>query len=695
MQKSQQKVFLGQALSACADFLTEYLPLANAHAVDFIIHDAWNTVLPSRIQCELLALSEEQLFQLPSNCICHEPYSPHKPSKAPEECKQNTELEKRFGDVQLHTDEVKMCEGKSEWASDTHSAESESNGEVLKKETKKNQDSKGAVWNHDSLRVFLEAVKEHCLDRLLSLNESMDNLSSWLDSRDGCGVKRVPFVHAFMNEKKMHEVEMMADLCARIFDRSSADLVIDIGSGKGYLSTHLSLQCHLPVIGIDSQPHNTSGAVQRAVKLERQWNTLVKHEQKKAEKKVQQQEFHLGITAECSMSSDMSCDTAQGQSSYVCNDACSLISNKDSHQKKAKHQIHQSKGSKEDSESKSNQNSNFCSKNQNSRSESTRLPNKNETDTAHLPQRKEELKRAETQTERSSKASSKHIAVTMFVDPDTCLSELVDESINTLCPEKQAQDVRLLLTGLHTCGPLGASMLRLFVKDEAVRVVCGVGCCYQLMQERFTGDSGLWQNPWKYQQESGRLMEFVPDQMEGDFPLSSVLLDRKMAIGRTALNIASLALPRMAQSAEELQGKTYYPRALLQAFIHSKLGHIPQDLKKLRKLAKQASGPVDYVRRAIQKLNIPGCQATEEEIDQFHAQHRHMEQKMAAFFQLRAVLAPVVETVVLLDRMLYLMEQDCVENAFLVRLFDPVASPRCHAIIAFKEEDSLKPSHLF
>ena len=43
------------------------------------------------------------------------------------------------------------------------------------------------------------------------------------------------------------------------------------------------------------------------------------------------------------------------------------------------------------------------------------------------------------------------------------------------------------------------------------------------------------------------------DQGEGDFPLSITLLEKKMKIGRTALNMASLALPRMTQTDGEVQ----------------------------------------------------------------------------------------------------------------------------------------------
>ena len=39
--------------------------------------------------------------------------------------------------------------------------------------------------------------------------------------------------------------------------------VVDLGSGKGYLSSTLALQHGLDVIGIDSQQGNTHGAIQR------------------------------------------------------------------------------------------------------------------------------------------------------------------------------------------------------------------------------------------------------------------------------------------------------------------------------------------------------------------------------------------------------------------------------------------------
>ena len=43
--------------------------------------------------------------------------------------------------------------------------------------------------------------------------------------------------------------------------------VLDIGSGKGYLSEHLALNYGLTVVGMDSQRTNTDGAHKRNQKV--------------------------------------------------------------------------------------------------------------------------------------------------------------------------------------------------------------------------------------------------------------------------------------------------------------------------------------------------------------------------------------------------------------------------------------------
>lgn len=41
------------------------------------------------------------------------------------------------------------------------------------------------------------------------------------------------------------------------------------------------------------------------------------------------------------------------------------------------------------------------------------------------------------------------------------------------------------MVGLHTCGDLAPSTLRIFTSKAEVKAVCSVGCCYHLLSEEF------------------------------------------------------------------------------------------------------------------------------------------------------------------------------------------------------------------
>lgn len=41
------------------------------------------------------------------------------------------------------------------------------------------------------------------------------------------------------------------------------------------------------------------------------------------------------------------------------------------------------------------------------------------------------------------------------------------------------------MVGLHTCGDLAPSTLRMFVSKPELVAVCSVGCCYHLLSEEF------------------------------------------------------------------------------------------------------------------------------------------------------------------------------------------------------------------
>ena len=74
--------------------------------------------------------------------------------------------------------------------------------------------------------------------------------------------------------------------------------------------------------------------------------------------------------------------------------------------------------------------------------------------------------------------------------------------------------------------------------------------------------------------------------------------------------------------------------------------------------------------------------------DELHEIYKRLSTKhrnqLNSFYQLRTLFGPIIEGLILLDRVVYLLEQDSTYEAHLIRLFDPVISPRCYGIIALK-----------
>lgn len=65
-----------------------------------------------------------------------------------------------------------------------------------------------------------------------------------------------------------------------------------------------------------------------------------------------------------------------------------------------------------------------------------------------------------------------------------------------------------------------------------------------------------------------------------------------------------------------------------------------------------------------------------------------MKHQFDVFLQVKILMGPIVEYVILLDRLIYLYEFEVnhaiadVEH-YLIKIFDPSISPRCHAMVSF------------
>lgn len=84
------------------------------------------------------------------------------------------------------------------------------------------------------------------------------------------GFSEVKFnqVKHLMSEKKSHEVEMMSGIISTMAKAENCSHIVDIGGGKGYLSSILALKHKLKVLSVDSSLITSKGAAKQLPKVE-------------------------------------------------------------------------------------------------------------------------------------------------------------------------------------------------------------------------------------------------------------------------------------------------------------------------------------------------------------------------------------------------------------------------------------------
>lgn len=270
------------------------------------------------------------------------------------------------------------------------------------------------------------------------------------------------------------------------------------------------------------------------------------------------------------------------------------------------------------------------------------------------------FERIEKQTGASTLPSPSFQHATAFVTPETNLLEIVNEKLGSSVRHQ------LCLTGLHVCGDLASTCIKLFVKSHAVVSLCTIGCCYNLITEKFGIDA-------------------TPEKQDGfGFPLSNFLIEETYVLGRNARMIACQSIERICHERKVMNPSLFW-RAALQVHLLRCLGS-ECEISVGRRCSK-AGSLSDYFHRVQQCLE-QNLQLSEKTIKELEFETCDSHDRMIKFYCLRLALAPVIETLIILDRLLYLHEKG-IENAFIMKVFDGVKSPRCHAIIAMKMEGTI------
>lgn len=562
-------------------FLSVTLPIANAHTVEFYTHDVWK---------RFIAVSPQDVLSAVSSGSDQQGESQHK---------ENEHSRTTFG----------FC-----------------------------VDSNRLVDIHE----LLEAARAQSLPGLgvcVSRDELLRSLRGSKFESEEIANELQP--DEFMNSKKSHEVQCMSKVVACLAHHCGVKQVIDLGSGKGYLSSFLSLQYGLQVFGIDSSSINTHGAQERNRKLKKFSRAYQKHSKAsrtQVEASSPPQERMEVIQPALNQVREAFAGSGSQQEEGVSVSAS-----------------HVNPAAETESELSSEAGELFLS----ALSADVIQPPSPRVPPGLLSLEERERRKRENLEKkarsRAEGADGVFSPLTSYVTSETELRELITELEEAV------------MVGLHTCGDLAASTLRMFVAKPELSAVCGVGCCYHLLSEEFNPD------------REEKLL-----QTACGFPLSQYLRDQSCFCGRNARMSACLALERVSVG-QGIQMESLFFRAVLHVILRDHYCSYKSE-KRVGNVYSKAESFVDYVRRALRRLELDDSKLCDSDIQSYYDTYKARMEEMHAFNMLKVTLAPCIEGLILLDRLCYLKEQEDVAFSALVQLFDPLLSPRCYAVVGMKSQ---------
>eukprot|EP00250_Pteridium_aquilinum_P023768 c2759_g1_i1 orf=43-1806(+) len=469
-----------------------------------------------------------------------------------------------------------------------------------------------------------------------------------------------------MNAKKLHEVEILSAVVNRLSEAAHATHIVDVGAGQGYLAQVLAFEYGLSVVALDACAHHADVTNKRSGRIEKYYKAC----SKKANQGLDPRD----------------CIDVNGPQT-----ATFRVMSGDS-QMELQHFL------------------------------SSLVP------------------------ERLS-SSPMEAAHTRGMQYASCLSEKlgVTEQSGLSEPSERAEH-SFVLAGLHACGDLSATMLKTYMMCKEVKAVVTVGCCYNLLSENNDDEHSSGSIFGFPLSEGAKNIGLTLGRRARDLACQSA--ERWKDVGKESAiyNFEQHAL----RSAFQLVLHKYHPVLAKCNPTIGRLGKARRRKQAKRTASVNASNNVNMGGKhdsdealsssnagnliPLPKGNSSNCyediimqteSLTVKDLDGNSKREKFIEFACAAFkrlglecvaevdltavwneiepktvligpyWSLRAVLGPVLETYILLDRLLYLQEQlhheatggdllQAVPEPKLIALFDPDMSPRNMAIMALK-----------
>lgn len=501
-----------------------------------------------------------------------------------------------------------------------------------------------------SLLEYIQIIRLHCLDRTFDAQHK--------NRFKRAAVQKVPLSHNVsvgMKPKKIHEVENFA----KYIDNLSSEIalttchnvthLVDFGSGQNYLGRALaSSPYHKSVIAIESKLHNIDGAKTMDILAK-----LTSKEKIMRNKKLYRTE--VGSKSSCLESSSVTktsfSSTPGGHTSA---DAVSTVQ-KDGGIRYIEHLIQDGDLS--------------------------------------------------TVVDQIQEAGTKLRDLALSRNP---------ESMESKTAKEHAPNPQLMVISLHSCGNLVHHGLRSLILNPFVKAVAMVGCCYNLVTERLAPSTQKLPNLRSFSPRLNRTSSECDPQ---GFPMSERLANFKFTQDEgVRFNITARMMAVQApQNWTALDCESFFTRhfyrALLQRIFldrgivgkpeQEKNGVSPRGwtgagqpilIGSLRKSCYKSF--VAYVHGALAKLVDDSkrgqefarllTKITDEELLKYEQTYQEKKQELSIAWSLMAFSAGVVESIIVVDRWLYLREQAEVKDCWVEAVFDYKHSPRNLVVVGIK-----------
>jgi hypothetical protein len=290
--------------------------------------------------------------------------------------------------------------------------------------------------------------------------------------------------------------------------------------------------------------------------------------------------------------------------------------------------------------------------------------------------------------------------------------EIVDESF-------KEEELRLMAISIHSCGNLSHHGIRSILLNPSVHAIAIVGCCYNLMTERLgppTYKVPLLR-PNLRAINAPRLTREAATCDPHGFPMSNRIGTYNgdgLRLNITARMMAVQAPQNWTEKESDVFFTRHFYRALLQKVfldygVVTKMKH--ENDKEGEENGFDSTEPViigslrkgcyssfrEYVRGALEKLSgdRERCERiqlhekmggiTDEEIEEYAKRFEGMKKELSVTWSLMAFSAGVVESLIVVDRWLFLREHpEVVRDCWVEAVFDYQLSPRNLVVVGIK-----------